>query len=273
MYGTDQYSTDLYFSCTQGSGEDIYLKLQFKMAAKISQTSNEAKKVARWIRQEYKSNKDKFEKPFKICLENNTLPNIKTDVICLEQSYSGLGTTVWDGSIVLAKIFENNLRFPRTYLEKCHVLELGAGCGLVGITLSILGAKSVVLSDLELCLPTLQRNIDRNISDTKERIRVVPYVWGQDTSSLTVNGKFDILVAAEVLYDEEDSKLLAESALELLNETLGIMFVSMGRNRKGETAFVKTMVDYGYSVNEVPRSQLHPRYQDEIIKVIEVAKK
>lgn len=220
-----------------------------------AETSNKLPTCSRWIRQEYKSNKDKFEKPFKITIGRGFSPH-KTDVITLEQSYSALGTTVWDGSIVLAKMFESKSRFPQTYLKKCHVLELGAGCGLVGIALSLLGAKSVVLSDLELCVPTLQRNIDRNISGpAKECIRTAPFIWGQNTSPLTVHGKFDIVVAAEVLYDEEDSKLLAESAVHLLARPYGAMFVSMGRNRKGETSFVKAMADHGYSVNEVNKTR------------------
>lgn len=225
------------------------------MAAEISETSNKLPTCSRWIRQEYKNNKDKFEKPFKITIQRG-LPPRKTDVITLEQSYSALGTTVWDGSIALAKMFENNLRFPQSYLQKCHVLELGAGCGLVGIVLSLLGAKSVVLSDLELCVPTLQRNIDRNISGpSKDSIRAASFIWGQNTSPLTVLGKFDIIVAAEVLYDEEDSKLLAESVVHLLARPHGAMFVSMGRNRKGETSFVKAMADDGYSVNEVDKTR------------------
>lgn len=212
------------------------------MAAK---TSNRVHMPNRWIRQEYKSNKDKFEKPFEISLEKDV-------AISLEQSYSALGTTVWDGSIVLAKMFENNLLFPQSYLKKCRVLELGAGCGLVGITITLLGAKHVVLSDLELCLPTLRRNVDRNIfGRDKDCIQVVPFVWGQNASSLTATGKFDIIVAAEVLYDEDDSKLLAESAVQLIAQPGGIMYVSLGRNRKGESSFVKAMNGHGYSVNEV----------------------
>jgi len=39
-------------------------------------------------------------------------------------------------------------------------LELGAGCGLVGITAGVLGAKEVVLTDLPYCLPLMQKNVD-----------------------------------------------------------------------------------------------------------------
>ena len=178
------------------------------MAANIHKISNKVHSRLSWVRQEYKTNKDKFEKPFKMNLEADPSQH-KT--IVLEQSYSALGTTVWDGSITLAKMFENKSLFPEKYLKKCRVLELGAGCALVGIALSLFGAKFVVLTDMELCLPSLRKNVDNNISgEAKKRICVVPFVWGQDTSPLTVDGKYDIIVAAELLYDDKDPKVLAE---------------------------------------------------------------
>ena len=41
-------------------------------------------------------------------------------------------------------------------------MELGSGCGLVGIAAGILGAAEVVLTDLEYTLPILKQNIAKN---------------------------------------------------------------------------------------------------------------
>lgn len=41
-------------------------------------------------------------------------------------------------------------------------MELGAGCGLVGIAAGILGAQEVVLTDLPYCLALMQDNVDRH---------------------------------------------------------------------------------------------------------------
>lgn len=202
-----------------------------------------------WIRQEYKTNKDKFEKPFKITIENGTFE--QTTQLCLEQNYKGLGCTVWDGSIALAKMFESDSQLIK-HLRHSTVLELGAGCGLVGLTLLCLGAKYVLLTDMKVCLPTLKINVDKHSHGLKkDSVQVMSYIWGEDTTALMKpHGKFNIIVGAEVLYDESDSKLLAYSALQLLAED-GVMFVSMGRNRNGEIPFVDVMNENGYNTIEV----------------------
>ena len=213
---------------------------------------------SRWVRQEYKTNKDKFENPFKLTIENRHSENAVETQLILNQNYKGLGCTVWDGSIALAKMFENDIELARS-LKRLNILELGAGCGLVGLTLFHLGAKFVLLSDMEVCLPTLKANVIKNTTTSlRNSVKVMSYTWGEATTALTEpQGKFDIIVAAEVLYEEADSRLLAQSAVQLLAEG-GVMFVSMGRNRNGETAFVEAMNTHGYKTAEVSMSwQIH----------------
>ncbi len=45
-----------------------------------------------------------------------------------------------------------------------RILELGGGCGLVGIAAAILGAKHVVITDLPYALPLMKENVLRNES-------------------------------------------------------------------------------------------------------------
>lgn len=65
---------------------------------------------------------------------------------------------VWDSSIVLAKLFE---RWPEQ-VAGARCLDLSAGCGLVGLALSKLGAAEVVATDLEPNLPLLRKNYEAN---------------------------------------------------------------------------------------------------------------
>lgn len=207
-----------------------------------------------WVRQEYKPEKARFQTSYELEIGGDSINEPKQKhKVKLEQNYSGLGTTVWDGSIALAKMFDNKKLFSNKCLQNSSVLELGAGCGLVGIYLNKLGAKKVIVTDKNCCIPTLLRNIELNkTSENKHTglITAMEYSWGNDTSVLTKNGLFDIVVAAEVLYSEEDSRRLANCIPKLTHPSSQI-FVSMGRNRLGEDAFIKTLLSYGFIIEEV----------------------
>ena len=196
------------------------------------------------LRQEYKPEKQRFENPFELEVDRGSDADRSGEyngvsLIKLRQSYTALGTTVWDGSIALAKMFDNRDLFPLHYLQECRVLELGAGCGLVGIYLCLLGAKMTVLTDQKCCVKTLEDNVAANVTGVgRSRIKVVEYCWGKSTEDLTKDGLFHLILAAECLYSADDSVLLAQCMTKLAKPGLRI-FVSMGRNRGGEETFVK----------------------------------
>lgn len=72
----------------------------------------------------------------------------------------GTGLNVWDGSLLLARYLEKR---PEIVKNKT-VLELGSGCGLIGIASGVLGAKKVTMTDLQYSLPLMQENVERNKS-------------------------------------------------------------------------------------------------------------
>ncbi len=90
-------------------------------------------------------------------------------------------------------------------------IELGAGCGSVGIALWRRGCKKVTLTDLDEMLPILRTNIARNLKTLKSgeetnEIVALPLDWSDDGSSANTvrlsRGPFDLIVGAEISYDE-----------------------------------------------------------------------
>ncbi|PPS08695.1 hypothetical protein GOBAR_AA11951 [Gossypium barbadense] len=77
-----------------------------------------------------------------------------------------LGTTVWDTSMVFAKFLEKNCRkgrFCPSKLKGKRVIELGAGCGVAGFGMALLGCDVVSTDQIEV-VPLLRRNVERNTS-------------------------------------------------------------------------------------------------------------
>ncbi|GJJ69346.1 hypothetical protein EMPS_01692 [Entomortierella parvispora] len=84
----------------------------------------------------------------------------------------GVGSTIWDAAIVLAKYLERSPLIPSststaTVPPPFRVLELGAGTGIVGLAVARLMQSrkipgQVVLTDKENVLPLLQKNVDKN---------------------------------------------------------------------------------------------------------------
>ncbi|KAI8363478.1 putative methyltransferase-domain-containing protein [Mortierella sp. GBAus27b] len=89
--------------------------------------------------------------------------------MCPDHRRGGVGSTIWDAGIVLAKYFERSNVAAIPHTSTINVLELGSGTGIVGLAvarlLSTMNIKArVVLSDKENVVPLLQRNADRNKS-------------------------------------------------------------------------------------------------------------
>lgn len=62
-----------------------------------------------------------------------------------------------------------------------HILDLSAGCGLVGIAIAVLGGNVIVSETGENQLKLLQKNVDHNITQINNNggsIKVVDYAWG-----------------------------------------------------------------------------------------------
>eukprot|EP01135_Chromosphaera_perkinsii_P006163 Nk52_evm6s426 gene=Nk52_evmTU6s426 len=253
-----------------------------------------------WIRQEYKSNKDRFEKPFFLATPSSSGAVGKLKFI---QSYAGLGTTVWDGAIALARLFDNQcggggggereVVLPFS-VEGKSVIEMGAGCGLVGIYLQKChGAKCVVLTDQEMCLEVLQANVDENgcgggatstektpkegmkwtttmeeggeeISEGAVVVREHSCNTKESTASPGCSGNaYDVLICAECAYDTDAAGKLAHSVGKLAHHG-SLVYLSCGRNRRGKEEFRKVMQRvYGFGETKIPVGLQHRMYRDE----------
>jgi predicted nicotinamide N-methyase len=145
------------------------------------------------------------------------------------ESESRTGAVVWDASVVMTKYFEKNAH-ELVVGKRC--LELGSGCGLVGIGLAVLGAASVLLTDRPEMIPILSGHVARNKTAFPAcSVSCETLVWGDEGEPRT---PFEVIIAADTIYDIDlvAPFLAALEALSDLNTQVFIGFdTSIGRHQ------------------------------------------
>lgn len=188
-----------------------------------------------------------------------------------------LGTTVWDASMVLIKYLERNCRkgrFCPSKLRGKRVIELGAGCGVAGFGLAMLGCH-VISSDQKEVLPLLQRNVERNVSnivqlnpssDTFGSIKVVELDWGNVDHIQAVGPPFDYIVGTDVVYSEHLLEPLLQTIIALSGPRTTIMLGHEIRST-GVHEKMLNLWKRNFNIKTIPRSKMDNKYQHPSIQL------
>uniref|UniRef100_A0A915Q2W6 FAM86 N-terminal domain-containing protein n=1 Tax=Setaria digitata TaxID=48799 RepID=A0A915Q2W6_9BILA len=146
------------------------------------------------------------------CLTDSMIDTVRVDRIYFDDFFSN---DFLQASCDLANYL---LKYGRDYISDNNILELGAGCGLLGIALAASGiVKSVTLSDGNNdVLDVIRHNIRANFSeDCDTMVNVIFVEWG------SVNIKFipvvpDVILATDVVYDTLAVEPLVSAIKKLL---------------------------------------------------------
>lgn len=187
-----------------------------------------------------------------------------------------LGTTVWDASLVFVKFLEKNCRkgkFSPSKLKGKRVIELGAGCGLAGFGMALLGCD-VVATDQREVLPILTRNIERNTpslaqmnpSDSFGSIRAAELDWGNEDHIKAVGPPFDFIIGTDVVYAEH----LLEPLLKTIHALAGPKTTIMLGYEIRSTNVHEQMLEMwkkNFEVKTVSQSKMDSQYQHPSIQL------
>ncbi|KHN96777.1 uncharacterized protein MAM_05333 [Metarhizium album ARSEF 1941] len=118
------------------------------------------------------------------------------------------------GATTLSRLFDESLRH-----DAPAVLELGAGTGLLGLAAAVLWRARVCLSDLPGITGNLESNVDANRAVAEARggtvdVGVLTWGGGEDEVDQALFGlghQFDIVLAADPMYDHDHPALLASA--------------------------------------------------------------
>jgi predicted nicotinamide N-methyase len=121
------------------------------------------------------------------------------------------GGIIWETAFLLAMYLENhvlNTSKAKRTAQPLSVLEVGAGCGLLGLVIAH-GGHQVVLTEHPDALGNLQRNVvaNRGTLPTKASATAAQLRWGvrEDIDAVTSlgTGTFDMIVGTDVVYQAE----------------------------------------------------------------------
>lgn len=189
-----------------------------------------------------------------------------------------LGTTVWDASMVFAKFLEKNCRrgrFSRSKLLGKRVIELGAGCGVAGFGMAIVGCE-VVATDQKEVLPLLQRNLERNTScimqmnpgffDSFGSVKVAELDWGNEDHIQAVGPPYDFIIGTDVVYAEHLLEPLLDTIVALSGPRTTIVLGYEIRSTNVHEQMLE-MLKRKFDFKIVPKSKMDFRYQHPSIQL------
>jgi predicted nicotinamide N-methyase len=179
-------------------------------------------------------------------------------------SHASHGHIVWDAALVLAEYLQH---IP---MKIQSALELGAGIGVVGMTLAALGCTHVILSDQAYCFPLLEHNVAINFDSPivgVTRPQVIELQWGQE---MVPSSPFDLIVASDVLYCQSAFPGLVRTIAQLAPTSATMVLIAYEtRVPSMEAVFFEQMNAAGFECvivewQKMPQLRTVTEYPDEI---------
>jgi protein-lysine N-methyltransferase EEF2KMT len=186
------------------------------------------------------------------------------DAPLLTEDHTSVGLQSWASSILLAeRLCANPGKFNlevATWGEGLRVLELGAGTGLLSITaarilarVQIVGTTPpplIVATDFHPdVLANLRRNVDTN--DDTQDIAVRELDWSRpNLGSAPFDRAFDVILAADVVYEPSHASWIANCVVELLARPAGVLWMIVALRTGGRHEGLSSTVSDAFSREE-----------------------
>lgn len=127
--------------------------------------------------------------------------------------------------------------------KRLHVIELGSGCGIVGITLAqSVPDCNVLLTDLPEAAEIAQRNIDKAFPAMSSSISFQPLNWEEPLPKLVQAKTYDLIMVADCIYNSDSSPALVRTLSALQKKSpKAVILVAMKIRHSSEDVFFDLM--------------------------------
>ncbi|XP_020276281.1 protein N-lysine methyltransferase METTL21A isoform X1 [Asparagus officinalis] len=165
-------------------------------------------------------------------------------------------------------------RFCASKLKGKRAIELGAGCGLAGLGMALLGCNVVSTDQIEV-LPLLIRNVERNTSRIAQAntdselfgsIKVEELDWGNKDHIKALDPPFDYIIGTDVVYAEHLLEPLLQTILGLAGPRTTIL---LGYEIRSNTVHARMMQMWknNFDVKTVPITKMDVKYRHPSIQL------
>lgn len=139
--------------------------------------------------------------------------------------------------------------------KKVNVLELGAGCGIIGISLAICFENvEVVITDLPEAKDIATFNLEQNSRHSFGQRMAVTYEnldWAQAVTERWIPPHLDLIVAGDVTYNSDMIPDLVKTVASLIGSgTRTLFLVAMKVRHDSEVVFFDLMTQAGLAIVE-----------------------
>jgi predicted RNA methylase len=138
-------------------------------------------------------------------------------------------------------------------LEQTSILELGAGCGIVGIALAQHFPNCVVqLTDLVEAQNLLCRNLDQATPAPGSSLRCQVLEWNVDAGAITsLRGEVNLVVVSDCIYNADSCPDLVRTLSRISSGSPSVrILVAVKRRHDSEDIFFDLMRDTGIQLLE-----------------------
>ena len=196
------------------------------------------------------------------------------------------GLVLWDACYLLGRLIESLEARTPNYVKSKRCLDLGAGTGLLSIVAWLLGAETVVATDIgdavELLASNITSNVDRIAAgrDGGHAASKPPVTaelwWGEGFAAeagegerAELNQPFDLVFCSEVIYNADGHGPLLK-CLAAVTRPGSVILMSYKFRGLDESSFVDSFKkNKEYKVREIPKGMLDPEFVHETeIKVL-----
>ncbi|KAK3718931.1 hypothetical protein LTR37_004847 [Vermiconidia calcicola] len=193
-------------------------------------------------------------------VERRFLSVAERELSLLEDAGDSIARHLWDGSQALAQHIDNtiNMQTPTslplleyvlisaTY-RKLNVLELGCGCGTVGISLAqAVPDCDVLLTDLPEVTELVTANIDRMKPAIASKVAFDALDWEQPLPKRLQTRMNDLIIVSECTYNTDTLQPLVQTLLNLVARSpKAVLVVSTKTRHESEAAFFDMMKTAG----------------------------